>query len=174
MKAGRFADACPRLQQSQQLDPAMGTKYRLAECYESAGLVGSAWTLFTEVAGDARAAGRSDREAQASKHAAALLPRLPRMNVGQGRALAVRPARRRGDPRRRARRSVRLGAHAVAVDLGRSSRSAARAPGKSTWQETVRSLEGGSIDVSVPPLSDGEGPGGSMARPGPDSASPSP
>ena len=31
----------------------MGTKFRLAECYEAAGLTGSAWKLFSEVSVEA-------------------------------------------------------------------------------------------------------------------------
>src|SRR5690242_3704947 len=72
MKAGKFAEACPKLLQSGKLDPGMGTKYRLAECYEGAGLVGSAFALFTEVAGEAAYSGRTDRQAQARARAAAL------------------------------------------------------------------------------------------------------
>ena len=37
MKAGKYAEACPKLEESDQLDPGMGTEYRLAECYESDG-----------------------------------------------------------------------------------------------------------------------------------------
>ena len=50
MKAGKYAEACPRLEESDQLDPGMGTEYRLAECYESDGKIVRAWTFFRAVA----------------------------------------------------------------------------------------------------------------------------
>ncbi len=157
MKAGRFAEACPKLLQSQRLDPGMGTKYRLAECYESTGLVGSAWALFTQVGAEARAAGRADRATQAQQHADALLPRLPRMTVMVPAAVAGLPGievTRDGE-----RIDPSTWGRSLPVDPGAHT-LAARAPGKRAWEQTVRSLEGGSLDVIVPPLDDGAGPAG--------------
>lgn len=46
MKSGAHAEACPKLEKSQELDPGMGTQFRLAECYEGVGRIASAWALF--------------------------------------------------------------------------------------------------------------------------------
>lgn len=151
MKAGKYAEACPKLQQSQGLDPAMGTQYRLAECYRDAGLTGSAWVLFTEVAEQARKAGRADRESQARAGADALKPRLPMMTVTLAPAIAALPGfelKRDGEPiaasdfNRKA--PVDPGAHTVVATATR----------KKPWQQTVRILEGGAIEVRVPALDD--------------------
>src|SRR5580698_2604369 len=81
IKAGKFAEACPKLEESQRLDPAMGTQFFLAGCYEKTGRPTSAWSLFLEVAGAAKAAGNTVRETTARARAAALEPRLPRLRI---------------------------------------------------------------------------------------------
>src|SRR4051794_26464548 len=59
---GKFADACPKFEESQRLDPAPGTQFNLAECYEHIGRTASAWALFLGVAQLAKSAGMQDRE----------------------------------------------------------------------------------------------------------------
>src|SRR4051812_22939133 len=81
MKAGKYAEACPRLEESDKLDPGMGTEYRLAECYESAGKIVSAWTVFRAVADAAQREGKGERAAVAIRRAADLAPRLPMLLV---------------------------------------------------------------------------------------------
>jgi hypothetical protein len=81
MQAGKVDEACVKLDESQKLDPAMGTQYRLAECFEKAGKTASAWTNFIEVADKARAAGQEDREKAARERADALKPALSKMTV---------------------------------------------------------------------------------------------
>jgi hypothetical protein len=162
MKAGKYAEACPKLQQSQKLDPAMGTQYRLAECYESAGLIGTAWALFTEVAEAAKKAGRADREGQARQHATALRPRVPMMTISLRPEIAGLPGlevRRDGEPVDRAdhnrKAPVDPGAHTITVAATR----------KKPWQQTVRALEGGAVEVSVPALEDDASAAASPATP---------
>src|SRR5687767_12831350 len=81
MKAGKHAEACPKLAQSDELDPGTGTKYRLAECYEGSGRVASAWALYVVVADESRKAARSDRQEQARKRADELRPKLPELTI---------------------------------------------------------------------------------------------
>ena len=66
MKADQNAAACPKLEESQRLDPGMGTEFRLAECYEKVGKLASAWAKFVSVADSAAVARMSDREAVAA------------------------------------------------------------------------------------------------------------
>ncbi|WP_437292460.1 hypothetical protein [Sorangium sp. So ce426] len=81
MAQGKYADACPKLEESQRLDPGIGTQFNLAACYEQIGRTASAWSMFLEVAGASRAAGQLEREKVARQRAAALEPRLIRLTI---------------------------------------------------------------------------------------------
>lgn len=81
MKAGKVDSACPLLAESQRLDPAAGTQYRLAECFEKTGQLEPAWRLYTEVADASKKAGRRDREAQARERAEIVRKLFPRLTI---------------------------------------------------------------------------------------------
>src|SRR5260221_714184 len=53
LDAGRTAEACPKLEESKQLDPRVGTEFELADCYERMGRTASAWSGFVALAGRA-------------------------------------------------------------------------------------------------------------------------
>ena len=76
MKSESYAKACPKLEESQRLDPGLGTQYNLADCYEGLGRLASAWTTFSDVAEAAERAGDLERLAVVKTRVAALLPRL--------------------------------------------------------------------------------------------------
>lgn len=76
MQAGAAAEACPKLAESQRLDPALGTEFRLAECYEATGRLASAWSLFRDVEGKARAAKLLPQAQKAGKRADGIEPKL--------------------------------------------------------------------------------------------------
>ena len=81
MKAKNYSEACPKLAESQRLDPGIGTQFHLADCYENQGKLASAWAAFHEVASMAAASNQPDREKAAKARAARLEPRLPRLTM---------------------------------------------------------------------------------------------
>ncbi len=79
--AGKYTDACPKFEESQRLDPALGTQFNLADCYEHTGKKGSARRIFIDVADAAKAAGKAEREKTSRERAAALESIAPRLTI---------------------------------------------------------------------------------------------
>src|SRR6185503_9463067 len=79
LQQGRAGEACPKLEASQKLDPAPGTQFHLADCYEKIGRTASAWALFLEVAAQARSRIRAEQEKIARERASALEPKLSKL-----------------------------------------------------------------------------------------------
>ncbi|MEO8875558.1 MAG: tetratricopeptide repeat protein [Polyangiaceae bacterium] len=78
--AGNFAEACPKFEESEKLDPGLGTMLFLADCYEKTGKTASAWGEFREA--EAIALKQSDaRQKVAHDRASALEPRLSRVLI---------------------------------------------------------------------------------------------
>jgi hypothetical protein len=84
---GHAADACPKLEESQRLEPRSGTLINLASCYEQTGRLASAWSKYIEAATAAKASGNPDRETGARERAAALAPRLSKLTITVAPAL---------------------------------------------------------------------------------------
>lgn len=90
MKAGAFEQACPKLETSQRMDPAIGTLLYLGECYEKTGRAASAWVTFREAAALGRSLSQVQRANVAQARADQLQPQLARLTVevsSQARAL---------------------------------------------------------------------------------------
>ena len=83
MNAGKVAEACDAFEQSEKLDPQLGTQYNLARCFEQQGRLASAWINYTELAAKDTNAGR---RADADKRAQSLEPKLTKMLVRATRA----------------------------------------------------------------------------------------
>jgi hypothetical protein len=81
MAAQKLDDACPKLEESQRLDPSGGTLLNLALCHEQQARFASSWSEFNEAVAVARRDGRRDRELEALTHARALEPRLSRLTI---------------------------------------------------------------------------------------------
>jgi hypothetical protein len=75
MAAGSFDIACARFRDSDKLDPAVGTRFNLADCEERRGRIATAWSAFRGVASELGP--EDDRKPIAEDRARALAPRLP-------------------------------------------------------------------------------------------------
>jgi hypothetical protein len=78
---GLAAQACPKFEESQRLDPGVGTQFNLADCYERTGRLASAYTTFIDVAAATRQLGQFEREAVARERAKSIKPRLSRLVI---------------------------------------------------------------------------------------------
>src|ERR1700721_2873194 len=58
LEQGQFAQACPKLEESQSLDPGGGTLLNVALCHEKEGRTATAWVEFVEARGGAKADAR--------------------------------------------------------------------------------------------------------------------
>src|SRR5688572_32581495 len=81
MTKGKYNEACPKFEASQQLDPGLGTMLNLAECYEKTGRTASAWAEYREAIPLARAAGSKSRQDLATERAKALEERLSTLTI---------------------------------------------------------------------------------------------
>ncbi len=81
MKSGHFSEACPKLEESERIDPAIGTLLYLGECYEKVGRTASAWATFREAASTAKAQGETDRSRVAAQRADRLQPSLSKLTL---------------------------------------------------------------------------------------------
>jgi len=148
VSAGKYADACPKFEESQKLDPALGTQFDLADCYEHTGRKGSARRLFIEVADAAKAAGKSEREKSSRDRANALEAIAPRLTV-------VMPPSAAGDRVEVSVDGAALPAakwsHAQPIDAGPHTVSAA-APGKKPFTSKIALQDGKSVEVKIPEL----------------------
>jgi hypothetical protein len=81
LEAGDIDGACPKFQDSQRIDPALGTLLFLAICHERQGRTATAWSEFSSAASWADRSAQGERGELARKHAAALEARLWRLTI---------------------------------------------------------------------------------------------
>jgi hypothetical protein len=171
VNAGRYAEACPKFEASQQLDPGLGTMLNLADCYEKTGRTASAWAEYREAIPLARAAGSKTRLDLATERAEALEARLSTLTI---RAMAGDASTADLEVRRDgvALQPAELGA-AIPVDPGEYVIEA-RAPGKRPWTTKVSvAAEAAKVEVEIPPLEPAPA-GAAAAGPEPIKADPGP
>lgn len=170
MAAGDLDAACPMLEESQRLDPGIGTLLNLAVCHADQGRTATAWAELHEALALAERAEQPDRVAFARARIEALAPRLGRL------ALSLDAAADGGDlvvvldgvvlarPAWSAPLPLDPGPHRVEV----------RAPGRRAWrQEIVIPAEGGTVALAVPRLA-AASPVPGVAAPEDEVARPSP
>jgi hypothetical protein len=81
MKAGKYAEACPKLEAAQKLYSSAGILLNLGDCYEKIGRTASAWTRFGEAASVATRSNRAEDADEARRRQEALEPTLVRLTI---------------------------------------------------------------------------------------------
>jgi hypothetical protein len=154
MTSGRAAEACPKLEESQRLDPASGTLVNLARCYEATGRLASAWSTFIEGATAAKASGNADRERGAREAAAALAPRIAKLRVNVAPDARVPGLEIKKDGFAVGQPQWGL---SIPEDPGEHS-VVARAPRHREWKTVaIVKGEGTTTDIAVPKLEEAAG-----------------
>jgi len=78
---GQYEAACRRFEQSQAIDPGVGTLLYLGDCYERLGRFASAWAMYREARSSALAAGQGERARVAEDRARHVAPNLSKLAV---------------------------------------------------------------------------------------------
>jgi len=152
LHAGKFADACPKLAESERIDPAVGTALYLGECYERTQKIASAQAMFQEAFDLARR--RGDSRAQVAKdHHDKLVPSTLTIVLAPAARVQNLQITRDGLAISQVELGVALpadgGAHTIAVS----------APGKKSWSAHVDvPTQSGAAQISIPALEDEPAP----------------
>src|SRR5262249_53005866 len=155
-----YAEACPKLEESQRLDPGIGTLFNLADCQEHVGKTASALSNFLDVVNATKVLGQSARETAARTRAAALQSRGPKLNISAADTPGQCEINRDGFRVERG-----LWGSAVPVDPGEHVVTASL-PGKKPWRATVTAKDDGAlVTVTVPVLEDLTAASGPAAAP---------
>ncbi len=158
----KYAEACAKFEESQKLDPGLGTQTNLAICYESMGRTASAWSLYLEVAGAAKSSNQTDREKKARDAARALEPKLSKLTIEVTSPPDGLEVKRNGQSVGKATWGT-----PIPVDPG-EIKLTAMAPDRKLWEKTITVDKPGETTVTVPELEKGKTPDGyGGAAPGP-------
>ena len=158
----RYAEACPKLAESQRLDPKLGTLLNLALCHENIGKTATAWAEYTSALSLARGKGQKEREEFARERVEALRKKLSYVVVrmeappaGLGMKLDDKPID-----------VVALNVP-LPIDPGKHTVTVV-APGKRAWSgEVLVPAQPGETPLVIPPLDN-------MPEPPPEASSPPP
>lgn len=77
----RVDEACAAFEESQRLDPTLGTLLNVAFCHEAQGKTATAWNEYNAAAAWAAQQGRPDREKFAYEHSSELAKKLSRVQL---------------------------------------------------------------------------------------------
>jgi hypothetical protein len=154
MAEKKYAEACSKFEESQKLDPGLGTQTNLAICYEAMGRTASAWSLYLEVAGTAKATNQTDREKRARDAAKALEGKLSKLTIEVTGPVEGLEVKRNGQPVGQATWGT-----PIPVDPGEVKITAV-APKRKLWETSIKIDKPGESKVTVPELEKGEPPAG--------------
>ncbi|MBK9265410.1 MAG: hypothetical protein IPM54_37195 [Polyangiaceae bacterium] len=156
MEEKKYAEACPKLAESNRLDTGMGTRFHLGDCYENVGRLASAWALFVDIADEAKRTGQAGRESVARERATKLEARLPKItlqvppSVANVSGVEVRDNDNVVNPP--------LWGQPLPLDPGKHTITAT-APGRRKWEKVVLLKEAAAETVAIGELAPVEAPG---------------
>ncbi len=81
MEQKKYSEACPKLEASYKLDPAIGTKLNLADCHEKEGKLATAWGDWGEARDQAKRDNDKPRMDLAIRRQKELDPKVPKLTV---------------------------------------------------------------------------------------------
>ena len=148
MKAGKYAEACPKLEAAQKLYSSAGILLNLADCYEKIGRTASAWTRFGEAVSVANRSNRPEDADEARRRQEAVEPALVRLVVRVTAPVPGLVVTRDGVTLDEA-----IWGATLPVDPGEHL-VRAEAPGYEPWSTSVSvTRRGDTVTVKVPKLS---------------------
>lgn len=157
LKDGKYADACPKFEESQRHDPASGTLLALAYCQELSGLLASSWANYLAAADLAAKEGQLERQTAATERAKGLAERYSTLTIVVPAELASLPGMRVLRDGIELDRSAYN--HRIPLNGGMHSIEAV-APGRTRWAGAVTlQPEADHKTVALPVLAAEEGDG---------------
>jgi hypothetical protein len=148
MNAGRYAEACAKFEESQRLDPHLGTQLNMALCHANVGKTASAWAEFGEVAELADRERDPERASYARQQAAHLEKKLPRVVLR-----VASPAD--GTVIQLDGQSIGPSAWATPLPVDPGDHIVdASAPGKQPFKTSAKAVAATTIEVAIPALED--------------------
>lgn len=120
MEAGRYEEACPKLEQSDRLEASGGTALNLGYCYEHLGQFGRAYDAYLLAVAHYEASRKPDRQRVAREHAAAIRDRVTLVRLAGARLEEVRDVTIDGTARtfRDGAITVERGSHTIRFTAG--------------------------------------------------------
>jgi hypothetical protein len=150
----KYAEACPRFEESFKIDHGLGTLLNLASCHESDGKPASAWAEFSEAVSQAKRQGDADRAQLAEDHVKALEPKLGHVSVGLAPGASVPGLVIKFDSRELSQAALGV---QIPVDPGKHLLEAS-APGKQSYSQTFETPAAATVlTVTVPALQNAPG-----------------
>lgn len=147
MKQGKYAEACPKLEEGARLNPGIGMRFNLANCWDHIGKTASAWSLYLDVAAAAKLAKQPEREKEARKAAAKLEGKLSKLIIDAPDRIAGMEVKRDGT-------MIGDGGLSIAAPVDPGTHVVeATAPEHEPWSTKVEVAgDGASVTVKVPKL----------------------
>lgn len=147
VKAGQYAQACPKFEAAAKLYPGAGVLLNLGDCYEKTGRFASAWAQFGASESAAQRANRHDQAEEARRRQAAVAPRVTKLTVVVAHPVDGLTVSRDG-----AELEAPVWGTAIPIDAG-AHMLRAQAPGYQTWTTSVTVPSSSqALSVEVPAL----------------------